>query len=143
MADRPLPTPNPETQHFWDGLRAGELRLQRCHTCGHAYFPPQPFCPDCLSRDVDVFASTGRGSLHSYVISHRAVPGFDVPYAIAVVELDEGPRLMTNIVDCEQTPEALVIDMPVELAPTAFAGDVVLPLFRPASRPLEGAEVGA
>jgi len=139
VADRPLPTPNPETQHFWDGLREGALRLQRCHGCGHAYFPPQPFCPDCLSRDVDVFTATGRGTLHSYVISHRAVPGFEVPYAIAVVELAEGPRLMTNIVDCPQTPEALAIDMPVELARTAFTDEIVLPLFRP-DAPVEGAE---
>lgn len=131
MADRPLPKPNPETAHFWDGLREGELRLQRCHTCAHAYFPPRAFCPSCHSRDVDVFAASGRATLHSYVIHHRDVPGFDAPYAIAVVELAEGPRIMTNIVDAPQTPEALVLDMPLELVATPVSEEISLPLFRP------------
>ncbi|MCC7362826.1 MAG: Zn-ribbon domain-containing OB-fold protein [Dehalococcoidia bacterium] len=131
---KPLPSPTPETQHFWDGTKAGELRLQRCAepACNRApYFPPRPFCPACGSRKVEVFAATGRGTLHSYVINHRPAPGFEAPYAIAVVKLDEGPRLMTNIVDIEQTPEALVIDMPLEVT-FHDAGEVTLPYFRPA-----------
>src|SRR5262249_60392998 len=69
------------------------------------YFPPRPFCPHCASREVSVFRASGKGRLYSYVIHHRPVPGFTPPYAIAVVELDEGPRLMTNIVDCPQRSE--------------------------------------
>src|SRR6516165_11386461 len=88
-----------ETQHFWDGTKTGELRLQRCNACGKVYFPPRPFCPACAARDVAVFAAIGKGRLYSYVIHHRPVPGFTPPYAIAVVELDEGPRMMTNIID--------------------------------------------
>jgi uncharacterized OB-fold protein len=87
---RARPQPTPETQHFWDGTRAGELRLQRCNGCGKVYFPPRPFCPACAARDVGVFAASGKGRLYSYVIHHRPVPGFTPPYAIAVVELDEG-----------------------------------------------------
>jgi uncharacterized OB-fold protein len=133
---KPLPQATPETQDFWDGLKRGEFRLQRCDTpaCGgRPYFPPRPFCPRCGSRDVSAFTASGRGSLHSYVINHRPAPGFeaDAPYAIAVVELDEGPRLMTSIVGVEQTPENLPLDMAVELAPDAVTDEVTLPKFRP------------
>ena len=136
MADlkpRSLPEPTPETEHFWDGTRAGELRLQRCRDCGETYFPPRPFCPCCGSRDVEVYAASGRGSLLSYVINHRPHPSFDGPYAIAVVRLDEGPTLMSNIVDCPQTPEALVLDMPLEVVFEEQSETITLPLFRPAN----------
>ena len=115
-AGRARPVPTPETQHFWDGTQAGELRLQRCDDCTKTYFPPRPFCPSCASRNVSVIKASGKARLHSYVIHHRKVPGFTPPYAIAVVELEEGPRMMTNIVDCPQTPEALVLDMDLEVA---------------------------
>src|ERR1700755_223760 len=131
---RARPQPTPETQHFWDGTKAGELRLQRCNACGKVYFPPRPFCPACAARDVSVFAASGKGRLYSYVIHHRPVPGFTPPYAIAVVELDEGPRLMTNITGCPQTPEALQLDMPVEIAFERLDDEITLPLFRPAAR---------
>src|ERR1039458_4027503 len=113
---RARPKPTPETQHFWDGTRVNELRLQRCDACAHIYFPPRPFCPACASRKVSVFKATGKARLYSYVIHHRPVPGFTPPYAIAVVELDEGPRMMSNIIDCPQTPEALELDMKLEVA---------------------------
>jgi uncharacterized protein len=130
---RPLPLPTPETQHFWDGTRAGELRLQRCDDCAHVYFPPRPFCPACASRSVSVFAASGRGRLESYVINHRPHPAFDGNYAIALVALEEGPRLMSNIVGCEQTPEALILDMPLEVTFEQQNDTITLPLFRPAS----------
>jgi uncharacterized OB-fold protein len=129
---RPLPEPTPETRHFWDGTRSGELRLQRCDDCAGTYFPPRPFCPACGSRSVSVFAASGRGKLYSYVIHHRPRAGFEPPYAIAVVELDEGPRMMTNIVECAQTPEALLLDMPLEVTYQKFTDEITLPFFRPA-----------
>jgi uncharacterized OB-fold protein len=132
QGQRPLPEPTPETQHFWDGTKAGELRLQRCQSCSDVYFPPRPFCPACGSRSVEVFSASGKGKLFSYVIHHRPRPGFTPPYAIAVVELDEGPRMMTNIVECEQTPEALELDMPVEVTYEAMNDDITLPFFKPA-----------
>lgn len=134
-ARRARPQPTPETKHYWEGAKAGELRLQRCDDCRHAYFPPRPFCPACASRKVSVFRASGRGRLFSYVINHRPAPGFTAPYSIAVVELDEGPRLMTNIVDCPQTPEALVLDMPVEVTFQKLDDEISLPVFRPAGRP--------
>ena len=129
---RPIPQPSPETQHFWEGTKAGELRLQRCDACSHVYFPPRPFCPSCASREVSVFAASGRAKLYSYVINQRPHPAFDGPYAIAVVELDEGPRMMSNIVETEQTPEALQLDMSLEVTFEQLSDDISLPLFRPA-----------
>jgi uncharacterized OB-fold protein len=79
-----------------------------------------------------VFEASGRAKLYSYVIHNRPVPGFTPPYAIAVVELEEGPRMMTNIVGCEQTPEALVLDMPLQVAFEPLDEEITLPLFRPA-----------
>src|SRR5690349_16918480 len=96
---RDLPEPTPETQHFWEGCKVGELRLQRCRDCAQAYFPPRPFCPKCTSRAVEVFAASGRATLYSYVINHRPPPWLKEapkePQSIAVVELAEGPRMMT------------------------------------------------
>lgn len=135
MADRsklPIPTPTPETEHFWAGAREGELRLQRCPACETTYFPPRPFCPDCLSCDVEVFAASGNATLYSYVINHRPHPAFDGPYSIAIVELEEGPHLMTNIVGTEQTPEALTLDMPLEVVFEKVTDDISVPCFQPA-----------
>lgn len=132
-AARARPIPTPETQHFWDGAKAGELRLQRCDACDHVYFPPRPFCPSCASRKVSVFPASGKATLYSYVINHRPpAPGFTPPYAIAVVTLEEGPRMMTNIVDCPQTPEALVLDMPLKVTFEKLDDAITLPLFAPA-----------
>ena len=132
-ARRPLPQPTPETEHFWDGTKAHELRLQRCNACAHVYFPPRPLCPKCASREVSVFTASGKATLHSYIINHRVMPGswFDGPYAIAVVQLEEGPRMMTNIVDTPQTPEALQLDMSLEVTFEDVNDDISLPKFRP------------
>lgn len=130
---RPLPLPTPETQHFWDGCKAGELRLQRCTDCTHTYFPPRPFCPACSSRNVESFKATGKATLYSYIINHRPRPDFgDQPHSIAVVTLEEGPRMMTNIIECPQTPEALQLDMPLEVTFEKASEEISLPKFKPA-----------
>lgn len=129
---RPLPKPTPETQHFWEGAKAGQLKLQSCEECAKTYFPPRPFCPGCGSRDVKVVNASGKAKLYSYVIHARPAPGFDPPYAIAVVELAEGPRMMTNIVGCPQTPEALQLDMDLEVTFVKQTDDISLPMFKPA-----------
>ncbi len=88
---------------------------------------PAPRARSACSRPA------ARATLYSYVINHRpAAPGFTPPYAIAVVELDEGPRMMSNIVDCPQTPEALELDMKLEVAFEKLDDKITLPLFRPA-----------
>lgn len=131
---RKLPSPTPETAHFWEGCRRGELRLQRCRACAASYFPPRPFCPACASRDVEVYAASGRATLYSYVINHRPRPDMGPePHAIAVVVLEEGPRLMTNIVNCPQMPEALPLDMPLRVVFQEESEEITLPLFEPSA----------
>jgi uncharacterized OB-fold protein len=131
--DRPLPKPTPETRHFWEGTRAGELRLQRCDDCAKVYFPPRPICPNCASRRVSVFAASGRATLHSYVIHHRPAPGYAPPYVIALVALAEGPRMLSNLVGVEPLPEALPLDLPLELCFERIDDEISLPRFRPAA----------
>ena len=136
MADyqKPIPQASPETEHFWAGCKEGKLLLQRCKDTGKAYFPPRPFSPYTGSREVEVFEASGKAKLFSYVINHRPPKGFEdeAPYAIAVVELEEGPRMMTNITECEQTPEALELDMALEVVFEEISDDISLPKFRPA-----------
>ena len=128
---KPVPHPNAETQVFWDKANEDELWIQRCNSCGKPYFYPRFFCPNCLSKDIEWFKTAGKGKLHTYMINHRPAPGFGPePYAIAVVELDEGVRMMGNIVGIENTPENLVLDMAVEVT-FEPRGDVQLPLFAP------------
>ncbi|MFF9040604.1 Zn-ribbon domain-containing OB-fold protein [Streptomyces sp. NPDC014892] len=131
---RPIPVPTPETSHFWAGTRVGELRLQRCLACDVPYFPPRPFCPRCGGRDVEIVVASGRATLASYVISHLPAPGFDPPYAIALIELEEGPRMLTNIVDCAQTPETLQLDMALVVTFAELTAEITLPYFRPDER---------
>ena len=128
--ERWIPEPTPETQHFWDGTRQGRLLLQRCNGCDKSYFPPRPFCPSCASRDVDVIDASGRAILRSYVLSYRPTPGFEIPFSIAIVELAEGPRMLTNIIDCPQTPEALALDSELEVVFTKVSDEISLPQFR-------------
>jgi uncharacterized OB-fold protein len=133
---RPLPQPTPETAPFWDACREHRLEIQRCTACGRFYFPPRPFCPrpECFSGAVEWVAVSGRATLDTYVINHRPAPGFEekAPYAIAVVQLEEGPKLMTNIAGIENTPENLVLDMPLEVDFEDVDGDITLYTFRPA-----------
>ena len=129
---RARPKPTPETQHFWDGTQAGELRLQRCDACANVYFPPRPFCPSCASRKVSMFKATGKGTLYSYIIHHRPAPASPRPMPSLWSNSMKAPRMMTNIIDCPQTPEALELDMKLEVAFEKLDDKITLPLFRPA-----------
>jgi uncharacterized protein len=126
--------PTPLTQPFWDACARGELHIQHCAACEQSFFPPRRFCPCCLGTDIEWRAATGRARLYSYLIQHRAAPGFtaDVPYAVAVVELDEGPRMMANIVGVPNTPEALELDMRLQVR-FINRGLMTLPVFGPAA----------
>ncbi len=116
-ASKPLPKPTPDTQPFWDAVKRHQLSLPKCKACGQLHYFPRPFCPHCFSWDLEWVRCSGKGKLYSYVINHRPAPGFEeeAPYVIAVVELDEGPRMLSNLVDIEPTPEAVQVDMPVEI----------------------------
>ena len=131
---KPIPVPTPETQFFWDKCKEHELWLQRCQTCQHVFFYPRMHCPECLSEDVPGFRASGKGTLWTYMINHRPVPGFedDAPYAIAVVQLEEGPRMMSNIVGIENTPDNLVLDMPLEVVFEDATEEISIPKFKPA-----------
>ncbi len=125
--------PTPETAHFWQGTRCGVFLLQKCQSCAEIYFPPRPFCPACWSPGIEVFPAIGTATLYSYVISHRSAgAGFEAPFSIALVALSEGPRIVSNIIECEQTPDCLVIDMPLEMVFRENSDGFSLPLFRPA-----------
>jgi uncharacterized OB-fold protein len=128
---RALPVPTPDTRSFWEGAARKELLIQRCDDCEKAYFPPRHFCPRCGGSKVTTLKASGKAKLYSYVITQRPAPGFVGPYAIAVVELEEGPRMMTNIVDCPQTPEELILDMPLRVVFEKHTDTISLPLFRP------------
>ena len=130
----PLPQPTPESQPFFDALKQRRLLIQRCTDCGNAYYYPRPFCPACLSSAVEWEQASGKGKLYSFVINHRAAPGFVAPYIIAVVELDEGPRMMSNLVDVEPDPAMVRCEMPVEIVFDEVDEDFTLPRFRPVDR---------
>lgn len=94
---RPIPRPTPETEQFWNGLAEGRIVLQRCAGCGQVRFPPRGFCPHCGGEKYEAVVAAGDAVLHSYVVSHHRVPGFERPNIVAIAELAEGPRLMTQI----------------------------------------------
>jgi uncharacterized OB-fold protein len=131
--DSPLPKPNADTRPFWEGCRRKELRFQKCRDCGHVRWPPSIMCPECHATDTEWIVADGRGVIYSYVVYHVAFhPAFKdkLPYVTAVVELHEGPRILTNIVDCD--PSALRCDMPVEVIWGEIDRKLHLHRFRPA-----------
>ncbi len=112
---KPLPTPTPTSQPFWDALRAHEVRIQRCTACGKYVFYPRANCPFCLSHDLEWQRVSGNGTVYTFTVARRpTAPPFadEVPQKIAVVELEEGPRLTTTLVNVE--PEAIKIGMAVK-----------------------------
>ena len=129
---RPIPKASPETAPYWEAASRGELCIQLCNGCDKFYFYPRPACPECGSRDVEWVKVSGRARLHTYLINHLPARGFEErgPYAIAVVELHEGPRLMSNIVGIANTPEELVLDMELRVDFEQL-GEMSLPVFRP------------
>jgi hypothetical protein len=131
----PLPVPTPETRPFWDGVRKHELRLQRCRPCGEHFFYPRAACPRCLSPDFEWRVASGRGTLHTFTVVHRGARGFPLgpPYVIAMVALDEGPRLMTNLVGIEPDPSRIRIGMRVEVVFEDVTPEATLPRFRPSA----------
>jgi len=132
----PPPAPDPETAPFWRACRAGRLEILRCHSCGYWIHPPRPVCPRCQSTDLAPEATSGRATVASFTINHKAwMPGMDVPYAIGLVELVEqsGLRLTTNLVDV--APDDVRIGMPVRVTFRNVDEEIALPLFEPDPAP--------
>lgn len=131
MATRLAPTISADTAFFWNGLREHQLLIQRCTGCGALRNPPRPMCPKCRSLEWDTIESSGRGIVYSYVMPHQPrFPFFEYPYIVALVELDEGVRLVSNLVDIE--PADVTVGMPVQVCYETFEDDLVLHQFRPA-----------
>jgi uncharacterized OB-fold protein len=131
-ASRPLPTPDERSQPFFDGAARGVLMLQRCRQCSAWHWPVREVCSECLSTDLEWAQASGRGTVHSFGVMHRVFhPGFAdaVPYNLAVVELDEGPRTNSNLVGVDN--EAIRVGMRVIAQFDEDAPGVFVPRFRP------------
>jgi uncharacterized OB-fold protein len=129
---KPLPTPTVESKPFWDGCKQHQLLLPRCKSCGHYWFPASATCPKCLSTEWQWVKSSGKGKIYSFGVYHRLYhKGFesDLPYALVVVQLDEGPRLVSNVLGC--APDKLKCDMPVQVVFDDVTEDTTLYKFKP------------
>jgi hypothetical protein len=121
----PSPTPDPSTLAFWDAAREGKLLIGRNTRTGKAHYPPRPICPFDDEGEVELVPASGRGTIYTYSVMRAKTP-----YVIAYVELAEGPRVMTNIVDCDF--EALRVGQPVRLTFVESEGGQPIPMFTPA-----------
>lgn len=127
---RPRPALTEDNTFFFEGARQGQLLIQRCASCGVLRHPPRPACAVCQSFDWDTVVSSGRGTVYSYVVVHHPqVPPFDYPLPIAVVELEEGTRLVADLLGV--APDALRVGMAVAVEFVAVDDELTLPMFRP------------
>jgi uncharacterized OB-fold protein len=131
---RPLPAPPPiinvETRAFWDATKEGKLLLPRCNACGTVIWYPRAFCPECSSFDVSWFEASGQGTIYSYTLNRRGQGDYrDVAYVLAYVELAEGPRILTNIVECD--PASVSVGQAVKVTFQPTSNGAALPRFRP------------
>jgi uncharacterized OB-fold protein len=130
---RPLPHLDEENRPWWEALKRHELYLQKCRDCGELRYYPRALCPSCLSSQTQWVRAKGRGKVYTFTATYQnQQPGFreSLPYILAYVELDEGLKMLTNLVDCR--PEDVKIDMPVEVVFDDATELVTLAKFRPA-----------
>jgi len=130
--NKPLPKINSDNEPFWTGCLHHELRFQKCVECGFVRWPASIICPHCHSRKTEWILSSGHGTVYTYAVYHIAYhPGFagEIPYVVAIVELDEGPHLLTNIVECR--PQDINCGMEVIPFWDEIMPQVTLPKFRP------------
>ena len=132
---KPVPHVDEESKGFWEACQRHELYLQKCGSCGTVRYYPRALCPACLSDDTAWVLSSGRGTVYTYTVTFQnQSAGFreEVPYVLAYVELEEGARMLSNIVGCP--PDAVHIGMPVEVVFDDVTAEITLPKFRPAAR---------
>jgi uncharacterized OB-fold protein len=132
-ASKPIPAITPELVPFFDGARRGELMVQRCTACGSYRWPARELCGQCLSRQSEWTAVSGRGEIFSFNVMHQVYhPGFagEVPYAVVLVKLAEGPKMTSNLVGVP--PSQVRIGMPVKVVFERVSDDVTLPKWVPA-----------
>jgi uncharacterized OB-fold protein len=130
---KPIPKTDPVTAPFWESLRNEKIEIQRCGDCKSFVFYPRALCPHCSSRQLTWTPMSGRGRIYTMTIVHKGPGAFkaDEPYVVALVELDEGCRLMTNVVEVEADPSKVKIGMPVEIVYDHVTAALTLPKFRP------------
>lgn len=127
----PAPSVNPETQPFWDATSEGRLLLKRCATCQEVIWYPRAICPECGSMNTEWFEASGRGTVYSFTVNYKGDgPYKSAPYVLAYVELEEGPRMMTNIVGTDPSQVSIGQSVTVVFHPTGEGP--ALPRFRPA-----------
>jgi len=129
---RRLPRPTLDSKQYWEACARHELQLQRCRSCASFRFYPSPVCPDCTGYEFDWVRIEGLGTVYSFTIVHRAPDDSfakDVPYIVALVRLEQGPCMMSNIVGC--SADAVYVGMPVRVAFRDAAPGVALPVFEP------------
>lgn len=135
MASRLAPSVSPDTEFFWSGLKENELRIQRCTDCNTMRVPPRPMCGKCQSLNWDYVVSTGKGTVYSFVMpQYPPLPFLQYPYVVALIELEEGVRIVSNL--CGIEPADIEVGMPVEVFYETFealpSGDeLTLHQFRP------------
>jgi uncharacterized OB-fold protein len=130
MYEKPLPVLDPLTRPFWEHARRGQLVVQACASCGHLHMPPTCVCPECLGKELVWKQVSGRGKLVSWVVFHRAYwPGFksELPYNVCLVQLDEGPLFVSNLVNADAA--AIEVGKPVTVTFDRVADEVTLPKF--------------
>jgi uncharacterized OB-fold protein len=134
MSEAPqLPEADADTSAWWDATRERRLVVQRCRTSGHFQHYPRSLCLRCGSTDLEFIEASGKGEVYSHTTVHRSPrPDVKVPYVVALVRLEEGPVLLTNIVDCP--PDDVLCDMPVEVSWRVLSDGRNLPVFRPVRR---------
>ncbi len=128
---RTLPKPTPETAEYWAGTAVGQLRLPHCADCDRTYFPPQRLCPGCGGSDVSTVLAGGRGRVVSAVVSYLPAPGLIPPFVLAIVELLEGARMLTNIVGVAPDLSAIPPGLAVAVEFEPLGDELALPVFRP------------
>jgi uncharacterized protein len=128
------PMVNRDSAYFWEGTAAGELRIQTCNKCGTLRHPPGPACPDCGALDRGHVVASGRGTVYSYVVHrHPPVPGKELPIVIALIDLDEGVRMVGEVVDGESDDgedDAIEIGMPLRVDFNRVDDELTLPIWR-------------
>ena len=130
MYDKPLPIIDPDSAPYWKAAKNHKLLLKRCSACGKAHFYPRELCPHCHADTVDWIEARGTGSIYSFTVARRpAGPAFkpDAPYVVAIIELDEGARMMTNIVGCP--PDSVKIGQRVSVVFEDVTDEISLPKF--------------
>ena len=128
-----LPSTSPETKRYWDACKRGQLLTQKCNDCGEYQFYRRAFCSHCWSYSIEDVVSSGKGTVWTYTVTYQnRAPGYrdEVPYVVALVELEGGIKMFTNIVECN--PEDVRIGMPVEVVFQKATDDITIPYFKPA-----------